>query len=693
VTQETLKKSGNYSSHKHRAAQRQAEQSRAGREIGPLPAVQDPARKAAAEKSLQIFVDTYFRDTFPLEWSADHKDLIEKIQRVIERRQFAAVSYMRGFGKTSILERALLWATLYGLADYVVMIGATKPRAVDNLNTIRRELELNDLLFADFPAAAHPIRALDGIKNKAGGQLLDGKQTRIVWTESRLVLPTVEGAKSSNAVIGVAGLTGAEIRGSKYLNARLEVVRPQVVLIDDPETRESAHSLFQTAQRESLITNDVRGMAGPGKPISLLAAVTIIAPGCLADRLTDRAIHPEWRGERHPFLKTWPDRMDLWETFGGILTDDLLADGDGSSATKFYRSHRDEMDAGASVSWPDRYDPGEISALQHAMTAFLVDPDYFFSEYQAAPNRAEDGESEDLLSPGDVAAKCNSQKRGVAPLSTQYLTAFVDCHQRLLYWTVCAWTDRFSGAVIDYGVFPDQKSKHFSLREARPTLSQKFQRAGVEGALYQGLQALAAHLNRPWLREDNTPLTIDRCLIDRGWKSEVVNRFCRENPWAALTPANGFGLTAKKRPMAEWAKKSGERVGPHWRLRTDAAERVRYILHDANYWKSFVHSRLAVSIGDPGSLSLFAARPSTHRLFSEHLRAEARTRVEASGRIVDEWDLRPAAPDNHYFDCLVGCHVAASLLGISLEGDEQRKPRGRRLKLSEMRRRKRERGA
>ena len=50
--------------------------------------------------------------------------------------------------------------------------------------------------------------------------------------------------------------------------------------------------------------------------------------------------------------------------------------------------------------------------------------------------------------------------------------------------------------------------------------------------------------------------------------------------------------------------------------------------------------------------------------------SESWTRTEGQGRVVQEWRLRPAAPDNHWLDCLVGCAVAASMLGATLPGLE-----------------------
>lgn len=53
-------------------------------------------------------------------------------------------------------------------------------------------------------------------------------------------------------------------------------------------------------------------------------------------------------------------------------------------------------------------------------------------------------------------------------------------------------------------------------------------------------------------------------------------------------------------------------------------------------------------------------------MLGEHLTSEYFIKTEARGRSVDEWKQRPEQPDNHWFDCLVGSAVAASVTGVKL---------------------------
>ncbi len=74
-------------------------------------------------------------------------------------------------------------------------------------------------------------------------------------------------------------------------------VRPSLVVLDDPQTDESARSLSQCANRESILAGAVLGLAGPGKKISGIMPCTVIRPGDMADNILDRNRHTgvEWR--------------------------------------------------------------------------------------------------------------------------------------------------------------------------------------------------------------------------------------------------------------------------------------------------------------------------------------------------------------------------------------------------------------
>jgi hypothetical protein len=660
-----------YESLKERARARNAAIALAGRDIGELPAVVDADRKARAAADFRFFCDSYFPLTFHLPWSADHLKVIRKIEQAVLRGGLFAMAMPRGSGKTTICECACIWAVLYGHRDFVCLIGSDEGHAMDMLESIKMELDGNELLLADFPEVVFPIQCLDGIANRCNGQLYQGERTHIGWTAREVVLPTMPGSGASGAIIKVAGITG-RIRGMKYKRADGRTVRPSLVVLDDPQTDESARSLSQCATREGILAGAVLGLAGPGKKISGIMPCTVIRPDDMADNILSRDKHPEWNGERTKMVYAFPVHEKLWGRYAEIRAESLRAERGLIDATEFYREHRAAMDEGAIVAWPERFNHDELSAIQHAMNLKLQDEAAFFAEYQNEPLPVATA-SEGELTAEQIAEKLNHLPRGTVPIGCSHLTMFVDVQANLLFYVVAAWEDSFTGYVVDYGTFPDQRRPYFTLRDARLTLATATSSAGLEGSIYAGLASLTAQLlGREWLRDDGAMLRIERCLIDANWGSstDVVYQFCRQSAHASIVmPSHGRFVGASSQPFSEYKRRPGDRVGHNWRVPNVHGKRaIRHVVFDTNYWKSFIHARLAVRMGDDGCLSLFGADPNQHRLFAEHLTAEFRVKTEGRGRTVDEWKIRPERGDNHWFDCLVGCAVAASYQGAVLVG-------------------------
>ena len=676
-----------YEERRNAERDRQAEQSLAGRDIGQLPEVVNPDRKAACERNFQLFCESYFPETYALAWSPDHLKVIEKIETAVLRGGLFALALPRGSGKTTITESAALWSMLYGHREFVVLIGATESAALELLDSLKTELEVNERLAEDFPEVCYPVAQLEGIANRCAGQLYKGERTRITWTSNEIVLPTIEGSKASGIIVRVAGITG-RIRGMKFKRSDGRSVRPSLVIIDDPQTSESAGSLEQTRKRVRVLAGDILGLAGPGQKISGIMPCTIIRPGDMADIILNRNTHPDWNGERTKMVYKFPKNMKLWEQYADIRSEALRTDGNFDAATEFYKAHRAEMDEGAVVSWEARYNHDEISALQHAMNLKLQDETAFQSEYQNDP-LPEDTEDDGLLSVDEIAGKVNGLAHEKVPIACDKLTMFIDVQKALLFYVVIAWSDDFTGAVIDYGAWPDQHRRQFSLADAKPSIQTTFPKAGFEGALYAALDALTKdYLGREWEREDGGVLKIEKALIDANWgqSTDIIYQFCRQNVHAGvLLPSHGRYVGASSKPMTEYRKQPGDRLGLNWMMPNVAGKRaIRHVIYDSNFWKSFVHARLAVPLGDKGSLSLYGRIPGIHQLFAEHLTAEYRVKTQGRGRWVDEWKLKPERSDNHWLDCTAGCAVCASMLGATLPelGTVRPAPRAR-IKLSD----------
>ena len=660
-----------YETLKQRARARNVAIALAGRDIGSLPEVVNPERKQRARDDFRFFCESYFPVTFHLPWSLDHLKVISKIEQAVLRGGLFAMAMPRGSGKTSLCECACIWAALNGHRDFVALVGSDEGHAMEMLESIKMELDCNPLLLEDYPEAVYPIQCLDGIANRCNGQLYQGERTHIGWTAREIILPTIPGSIASGAIVKVAGITG-RVRGMKSKRSDGQTVRPSLVVIDDPQTDESARSLTQCATRESILAGAILGLAGPGKKISGIMPCTVIRPQDMADNILDRNLHPEWNGERTKMVYTFPSNEKLWSQYAEVRAEGLRAGRGMADATAFYRQHREAMDAGAHAAWPERFNHDEISAVQHAMNLKLRDEAAFFAEYQNEPLQEESAKDTELTA-DQIANKINRLQRGVVSIGCNHLTMFIDVQANVLFYVVAGWEDDFTGYVLDYGTFPDQKRPYFTLRDSRHTLAAATQSSGLEGAIYAGLDTLTRDLlSRPWRRDGGAVMRIDRCLIDANWGSstDVVYQFCRQSAHASIViPSHGRFVGASSQPFTEYKRKPGDRVGHNWRMPNVLGKRaVRHIIYDTNYWKSFIHARLAVPMGERGCLSLFGDNALHHRLFAEHQTAEYRIKTEGRGRTVDEWKLRPERGDNHWFDCLVGCAVAASMQGATLLG-------------------------
>jgi phage terminase large subunit GpA-like protein len=194
-------------------------------------------------------------------------------------------------------------------------------------------------------------------------------------------------------------------------------------------------------------------------------------------------------------------------------------------------------------------------------------------------------------------------------------------------------------------------------------------------AIYAGLKALTENLlSRAWKTEQGVEMRIDRCLIDSGWNTDTIYQFCRQCAFAGVIyPSKGYGIGAAKVPISEWPIKPGERSGYAWRLSAPESGRGRTVKIDVNLWKSFIRERLATPEGSPGCLMLCGSQPHEHQLFADHLTSEYRTITEGRGRRVEEWNVKPTNTENHWWDCVVGCAVAASITGLKwLAGDGEK---------------------
>ena len=668
-----------------------------GREIGePLPP-RWPELRESCEFDLCRFLESYLAARFPLAWSADHLALIESIEGIILHGGLRALAMPRGSGKTTVVESAALWALLYGHRKFLFVVAATSRAAKQILRNIQDELAHNDAIAADFEDATRAIRALEGVGRRAEAQTCGGEPTHLVLTREEVRLPRT--AAGGGGIIQSAGVTGA-IRGAKSSLADGSQVRPDLCLVDDFQTRDSSKSPNQTASRLQVMQSDVLGLAGPGTRVACLCSCTIINRNDGAAQLLNRKLHPEWQGTTARLMITMPSKkaQALWDDYSTIYRedlarDDLKQDKKLDRANLFYRERREQMDDGAEAAWDARKSDGEESAIQHAMNLLITrGEDAFWAEFQNAPRDLAATETPQLQ-PEPITRRLNGIAPGIVPSASHELVAFVDVGEHVLWWNVGAFGDGFRGDLVSYGAYPDPHRRMYAKSELKGALSRAHPTGSIQATWMEALNALGEMLlDNDWPDEQGMPRRISLLLVDAGDgdATDTIFEWCKTCKWKdRVMPSRGKGIGAKSRPMADWPKDKGEKLGTDWRIRTNKSRKQKEVLIGVNYWKSFVAARLAAPLGGPSCLHLAGSSASAHELISHHLTAEKRVRVTTSERTIDEWVWK-VGNDNDLLDTVVGLHVAASIRGITLKSGTREESEPERLSFAEQQRAARE---
>lgn len=643
-----------------------------------------PERDWDLWRRYQFDLHAFLQEVFPhstgkSKFSKKHRKLIDESQEAVIDGGQVLNEVFRGGAKSTITENTAIWATHYGHRKFFVPIGATDESAQIALDSIQMEIVSNPRLMALFPAVCHAAIALEGIPQRARKQTMGAVKTMIQWTTRRCVLPTVDGFEGSGAIIWPRSITASSLRGMRFKRPDGEQARPDFVMIDDPQTDESASSNAQITKLEKTIRRTVLRLGGHDKAIACVCNATPIEPGDLVDRL---AKDPAWRVNLIPILESRAENEDFWF---GEYADLRLGYRDGDKRGKraaikasnaLYKKKRKIADKGAKATWPELFNDDELSAIQHAYNMLLeIGEDAFLSECMLNPPREQSALQR--LTVDEICLKQSEFEQGVVPPDCTVLVAKIDVHPSILYANIWAFAPGFTGYLTDYPNFPDQGRDHFIHTNITRTLQKKFPKRDVDAQITAGLKEfLIGEEGKPGLlhREWFTPKGISprksfrlvKVAIDgNGQANQAVNNFIlgAHEFRGVLYPEFGRGITCRQNPMHTWPEARAQtKSGPGW-IETKGPPVGS--MFDTNYWKTRFHRALALEPGSRGALYLFKAPPRKHRMFAEHCLAEPVKEVTIENRTVHEFGEPKAGDGNHDFDCGVGCMVAASKAGIT----------------------------
>lgn len=620
-----------------------------------VPDCKNPSRRERCLGDPELFLMTYFGDRYGLGFARDHRFIIESVVEVAEKGVKQAIAASRGRGKSEIVKGLLPYLILSGRSRFILPIAATTKLAERLYRDFQRKIETNDLLMEDFPEVCWPVRCLQGAPLKARKQHVGGSLTKINWTTEYLSLPHVPGSPYGGVKMAYYGLDAA------FRGCNIDGDRPDFVLIDDPETKESAKSPMQIEDRETIIDRDIAGLVAQDDTMGIAVLTTVQNSYCLSARLTDRSIKPSFNGVRFGLIEQWPKDIEMWNEYIAMRNRNQEGgDRYGKEATAYYLANREAMDAGAQLVTDhfnqvedDEGNPTVYSALQQAFNK-IADTSMasFRSEYQNDPEKEEEAEKLPLTV-GRVINQTSGLAQGEMPEDDVFSFVGIDIGKYTSHWVKIACTRDTVFWITDYGTVETKG------------LSKNSNQESVQSAILNMLRQFS----------DSETFAVDAplmTLVDSGHWADAIYEFC-------LTDPGPFYASKGVESQKFRQKKKSDEYTPYLEAYAhetfdDRRRKITLVIVNTEYWKSWGQERFLVDpfIGDqqrsPGSIALFEPPGGSNRYhlgFGRHMISEREELVPVDGKHSKRvWVVKDR--NNHYLDAYALACAAAGCAGIRL---------------------------
>lgn len=628
------------------------------RELGEIPPVKDPERRAAAEKSLLAFGLSYcMGDGKMLKRPPSERmaGFVDALEQTIRHGGCRHVRWPRGKGKSTWLKIAAIWALVFGYRRFVLIVAATRPMADVAVAEIWRYCTEDAEFSADFPEFAVPLADVAMTPQRSRVQTFHGLRTHVCenvrYSYKRFA--TLEGWPLTGGIIAARGADQA-IRG---LN--IDSRRPDFVFLDDPQTDDDARSNGaggQVDKIEQRIQGALQGLGDAGTTMAAVMASTPIEPNDVSERYADPERHGEWLTTTEQLVvkfgpKDWQERY-----LAELRRDDAAHDVLRTRANAFYRENRKEIERGVHMLDPKDYDPSiEQSAYQHALNRLhVMKAKAFWSECQMKPTR-EHGVFR--LEPMKVAAKVNGFAFGeVPPQCDRGIVAFVDVNDVVgLRWEVMAFGAGRVAAVLAYGRYPKEGRLY---PEGTPL-------SAVPAFLAPAMRTVAAEIRAAeFRRADGSAAKVAAICFDGGWQTDTVAAVCAELDGvdgARCVWSKGYDSRHYSRNLHERAKQTeGCRAAEE--CHTWITANGSYLSFNADYWREVSQSSFLAEPLAPASSSLWGGDTQMHYEFAAEVAAEVLEAKLSDVRYGEIWKWRKVG-DNHFGDTHAGCMAFGAIRG------------------------------
>jgi len=644
--------------------------------------VHPSAESLRLRKRLEPHLAAWLRHYFPEVFYWRHGPVqlagINRLEQCINEGGCFCVVWPRGDGKSVVGKGAAIYAALTGRRRFLVCIGATNELALDYMEFIQKNLADNELLMADYPECIGFFKALDWKAIKARNQLNEqGKSTGIRWRPRMVTFPTIldpagQPYPFAGAIIETRGIT-ATVKGISRATSEGKVIRPDFVLADDLQDPETAASDVLCEKMERTVIGDILPLAGPQTQIACYMPATIMRKGDVSSRFVDRARHPEFQGELHPMVITWPKAQEtLWKEYADMrINADNQREGK-IMAHKHYLKNRKAMDEGAETSWPARIRKGESSAIETAENLLIELKEQFWAECQGDPLEASSGQY-NLTVEAVCAHAVSGRPRLTLPDACHTITGMIDINKSKggLHWCVAGFDQAMTAHIPAYGNHPDRG-------ELWPSNASE---QVIQQSIFAGLKAVCDRIAGMGFVLRAHGVQPDIVLIDAGFKPDPVHRFAA---WAKASKAYSFFVIPSiGRAAHRYNYKKETLVGQPFEgchiQRTQSDPNKFYCMFNSDFWRETSQRAFLSEPGAPGGCTLYAeTRPKEHRDFAAQEVAEKiHNKYDTPQGTRWEWHHAPGAQWD-WGDALTGCWVGAAAKGLSASGQVAPAPMRRR---------------
>ena len=607
---------------------------------------QDAARRARLERNPAEWLRWYFPNVFTLPFSDGHRAIIDAILKTGATGKNMVVAAPRGEGKTNILRYMSIYLIVTERARFVVGGGWQNRSAAEAFSTWCIALT-SERLVADYPEFCAPFAESTHASRLPrlhwkGEPLPTG--AAIKSARMQIVFPDGRGALAAGSLQG-------DIKGLNITTLGGESLRPDILLLDDPQDVDRAADPVFVDEVLHKIDTQWLCLAGPNTRISMMVACTIYAPGDVGESLGKRR---DSVFVRIPRVVSWPrdfDKADssartLWEKWYDLYCDENTRE----DAFRFYRRNKRTMCDGFAVSWKYRYDKakGDPDALFSAMVDYYKKGrEAFYSEYQNEP--IDRSPNPYTITPQCVQSHSVTLPQNAAPEDTIFTVLTTDINYSYgLTYELAAFTKSRTCHVMAHGVWC-QAPLPISASNTNQTRRQEAVRAALDNfAAWVALQ--------PW--------RLDLWLIDAGGEQfETVTAFCR-----AAKRDNRMGRAIIGRAGKTYNPLTRTQFG---RVRARVyqcftRESGRWFCFDADHYKEAAQTSWITPPGQSGSATIY---DGAHRDYSEQMCREVLAakgvlegRTGAAVGYAYQWDTLPGKHD--FLDCHAMAFAAAGYEGI-----------------------------